>query len=34
VRSLKFMDVNASEAEMAPFKDAWDLIRRAVIIDA
>ena len=34
MRSLNNMDVNVSESEMAPFKDAWNLIRNAVISDA
>ena len=34
LRSLRNMDVNASESEMAPFKNAWDLIRNAVITGA
>jgi len=34
VRSLQNMDVNVSESEMAPFKDAWNLIRNAVTTDA
>jgi hypothetical protein len=34
VRKLGNMAVNVSAAEIAPFRDAWNLIRRAVITDA
>jgi hypothetical protein len=34
VRKLGNMAVNVSASEIAPFRDAWNLIRRAVITDA
>jgi hypothetical protein len=34
VRKLANMAVNVSALEIAPFRDAWNLIRRAVITDA
>jgi hypothetical protein len=34
VRSLNYMAVNVPASEMAVFRDAWNLIRRAVITDA